>query len=91
MSFPRSEPAKSISDILPTSLVKRRGTARLLLLLLFWRVDDDEEAATALPEIGDDVLRMICRMACERDEFELAAVVPDVRILIPSKDYRAQS
>jgi hypothetical protein len=46
---------------------------------------DDADGKFDDKEFGDDVLRIICKTACDREEFELAAVVPDVRILIPSK------
>jgi hypothetical protein len=47
--------------------------------------DDDADDTFEGIEFGDDVFKMICRIACDREEFEFAAVVPDVRILIPSK------
>ncbi len=61
VSLPRSEPAKLIKDILPTSFIKRRGTAEFLLLR--------DGGAFEVTEIGDDVFKIICKIACDRDEF----------------------
>ncbi len=62
--------------------MKRPCTAGLLWLLLW---DDVDDGTLEDKEFDNDVFKIICKTASDREEFELVAVASDVRILISSK------